>query len=178
MKGIFSSCVEVVEVSERREEEVGRDENTDVHVDQEHLQQEEVRRDENADVHVDQEHLQQEQGYFFSDVSVVITDYFPSTSDVVVTYLASASDVVDQNDELHPTFPLVSLVSVQHRALQQGDQRIVRCLLRLTRALKSEEMTHLFRGVDRWLTCFEVSRDDSLISRCGEITYFFPGVKR
>ena len=48
-------------MSECRQKEVGRDENADMHVDQEHLQQEEVGRDENADVHVDREHLQQEE---------------------------------------------------------------------------------------------------------------------
>ena len=56
----------------------------------------------------------------------MVVTYLAGASDVVVTYLAGASNVVDHNDELHPTFPLVGLVSMQHCALQQRYLRTVK----------------------------------------------------
>ena len=78
--------------------------------------EEEIGRDEHADLHVDRQHLKQSNKFTQRRIKRYL--YEAQEHRVMsVRHLAGAGDVIDEDDELHPALPLVRLIAVQHRRL-------------------------------------------------------------
>ena len=79
--------------------------------------EEEIGRDEHADLHVDRQHLKQSNKFTQRRIKRYL--YEAQKHRVMyVRHLAGAGDVIDEDDELHPALPLVRLIAVQHRRLK------------------------------------------------------------